>query len=107
MCLTDDQYINHERKMSFINMQSSAQASIATTMVMALAMAGTIDARYVDERNALRAAKYVLNNTSYCVKANYATTGSFVLEPTDLYVLLLNGALEYLDKGGDDSGDFD
>lgn len=101
MCLTDDQYINHERKMKFINLDSSVQLSISTTMIMALAAAGTIDERYIDESCALSAAKYVMNNTSYCIKANYAITGSFCLEPTDLYVLLLNGALEYLDRGGD------
>ena len=68
---------------------------------IALAMAGLIDSKYINESEALYAAKYILVNTSFCIKANYAITGTFVLEPRGLYVLLLNGALDYLKNGND------
>lgn len=100
MCLTDDQYIEHERRMSYINLQSSAQVSNTTTLIIALAMAKLIEPQYLIEENALFAAKYVLCNTSFCIKANYAITGSFCTEPVGLYILLLNGALKYLTVGG-------
>jgi hypothetical protein len=98
MCLTDDQYANHERKMKYIASNSSVQTSIATVKIMALAMAGLIEKKYVIESEALAAAKYVMQNTTFCIKVNYATTGSFVTEPNGMYILLLNGALQYLTK---------
>lgn len=100
MCLTDDQYAEHERKMAYINENSPVQVSNTVTMIMALAMAGLIDSKYLEESNAIYAAKYVLVNTSFCIKANYATNGTFVTEPFGLYILLLNGALDYLQTGG-------
>ena len=104
MCLTDDQYIEHERKMSYIDFDAPSQTSNTTTMIMALALAGLIEPKYLDEREALYAAKYILANTSFCIKVNYATTGSFVIEPTSLYILILNGALQYIDRGGRNNG---
>lgn len=100
MCLTDDQYIEHERRMQYIQPYSPVQMANATTLVIALAMAKLIEPQYLIEENALFAAKYVLCNTSFCIKANYATTGSFCTEPVGLYILLLNGALKYLTIGG-------
>lgn len=99
MCLTDDQYIQHERKMQYINEFSNVQTTNATVLIIALAMAGLIERQYLNEEKALYAAKYILFNTSYCIKANYATTGSFIMEPVGLYVLILNGALQNIDRG--------
>lgn len=98
MCLTDDQYVNHERKMSYLNPASTVQMTNAVTLIIALAMAGLIEEKYVNEGEALHAAKYVLGSTAFCPKANYAVTGSFCLEPTGFYILLLNGALDYLEE---------
>ena len=100
MCLTDDEYIEHERKMTYLQENIPTQMSIATTNVIALAMAGLIEPQYLNEVRALEAAKYVVLNTTFCIKANYAMTGSFCTESPGLYILLLNGALEYLQQGG-------
>ena len=99
LCLTDDEYIEYERKMSYLDNNSTSQYAIATTLIIALAMAKLIDSEYLNETRALYAAKYITTNTAFCVKANYATTGSFALEPPGLYILLLNGALKYIDDG--------
>lgn len=96
MCLTDDLYIEHERKMQYVSEHAPVQASSTVAMIIALAMAGLIDEKYLMEDNALFAAKQVMGLTTYCIKANYAVTGSFTLEPIGLYTLLLNGALDYL-----------
>ena len=101
MCLTDDEYIEHERRMQYINSISTAQCVNAVTLIIALAMAGLIEPQYLNEDKALFAAKYILNNTSFCIKANYATLGTFVLQDTSNYILFLNGALKYLTIKGE------
>ena len=98
MCLTDDQYIEHEHKMSYLDRASPSQVSSSVLTILTLALAGEIDQKYLDERLALHAACYILQNTAFCIKANYAVTGSFSSEPFDLYKLILNGALEYLEQ---------
>ena len=104
MCLTDEQYIEHEHKMKYIALNSTVQISNTVILITALALAGLIDSKYINEYEALYAAKYMIQFTSFCIKANYAMTGSFVTEPVGLYVLLLNGALENVDRGGCNCG---
>jgi len=106
MCLTDDQYIIHERKMSYIDYNSSAQVSSATTLIIALALAGLIDKKYLNETQAMRGARFVLTHASFCIKNNYSMNGSFCNEPADLYILLLNGAMEYILGGNNGDCDF-
>ena len=101
MCLTDEGYVEHERKMDFISNSSPVQVANTVLLIMTLAMSGLVDQKYINEGMALFAAKTILVNSSYCIKANYAMTGSFILEPTDTYILLLNGALEYINGGED------
>lgn len=79
----------------------------AVTTIIALAMAGEIEQQYLDERKALDAAVNVLMKSSYCIKSNYMITGSFAVEPFDLYKLLLNGALQYIKREGDAMGGCD
>ena len=96
MCLTDDEFIEHERKMSYLQSDSTAQMANATTIIIALAMAGLIEPQYLNENNAMIAAKGILLNTCFCIKVNYAENGSFCTEHIGYYILLLNGALKYL-----------
>lgn len=96
MCLTDDEYALHERHMEYLNADRPVQMTTATIQIMSLAMAGLIEPEYLDEERALFAAKQVLTNGCFCIKVNYAMLGTFYMEPNDLYVLLLNGALKYL-----------
>ena len=49
MCLTDDQYVEHERKMKYLDFDSNVQATMAANMIMGLAMAGLIDQKYIYE----------------------------------------------------------
>lgn len=107
LCLTDEDYKNHERKMSYLCIDSTVQTTISVATIMALAAAGTIDQKYLNEAEALHAAKYYLASTAFCPKANYAMTGSFCLPSTGNYILILNGALEYLDRGGLKHGNFE
>lgn len=101
MCMSDEGYLIHEKKMeTYNNLNSTAQTATTVGMIIALAMSGQINKKYLNEYNALYAARYIATTTAYCIKNNYAVTGSFLLESVDLYKLLLNGALEYLTQGG-------
>ena len=100
MCMTDDEYIKKKKKMECFNKENSiAQMATEVLLVIALAMAGQIDPIYLNEAEALKAVNYIAFNAAYCIKANYSITGSFLLEPTDLYKLFLNGALPLLTQG--------
>lgn len=97
MCIDEDKYAFHEELMeSFNNGGESCRMATIINMIFALAMAGQVDIKYLDEWQALRAASYIRDNCSLCLKNNYNQLGSFFLEPVDLYKLLLNGALELL-----------
>ena len=101
MCTDDNGYQIHENKMAtYNNTRSTAQTATSVAMIIALAMAGQIDKKYLNEPNAVFAAQFIASNAAYCIKNNYAVTGSFILESVDLYKLMLNGALDYLSQGG-------
>lgn len=97
LCCTDEEYYNHHYKMSLYN-KDTATARVATSasLVIALALAGEIDEKYVSDENALKAAIFIQSHTSYCIKDNYNKTGSYTLPPVGIYKLLLNGAMDYI-----------
>ena len=97
LCCNDDEYYNHHYKMSLFN-KDNATARLATSasMIIGLAMAGEIEAKYVSDENALKAAIFIQGHTSYCIKDNYNKTGSYTLAPVGIYKLLLNGAMEWI-----------
>ena len=97
MCLNEDAYAFHENLMeSWNNGRESCRMATAINLIFALAMAGQVKIKYLNEYEALKAASYIRNNCSFCLKNNYNQLGSFFLEPVDLYKLLLNGALDLL-----------
>lgn len=100
MCLTDDQYAAYEKEMSNYKIGSSARIATSVNMIIALAMAGEIEERYLNERDALAAATFMYANCAFCIKNNHTVSGSLTIEPVDSYKLLLNGALQYLTQGG-------
>ena len=97
MCVNDDQYQLHEDKMeSFLQLDTTHRLVTDTALIMALALDGQIDSIYLDEKEALRAARYILAATAFCIKDNYNITGSYFMQPVGMFKLLLNGALPYL-----------
>lgn len=102
MAVDDQAYYDHHYKMSLLNKDNArARLTTATAMIIALALAGEIEPCYVNEENALKAAIFIQGHTSYCIKDNYNTTGSYHLAPVGLYKLLLNGAMEYIQHDGE------
>ena len=96
-CVTDEGYKAHEEYMSlYANPESTARLGNMTVLIMSLAMAGQIDQKYINEPEANKAALFLQTHTSYCIKDNYNTTGSFTLIPVGIPKLLLNGAIDYI-----------
>ena len=99
ICLTDEQYALHEENTHLCD-RTTARLATDVAEIIALAMAGQIEHCYIDETNALCAAVYIYSMHAYCMKNNYTITGSFTIQPTDIFKLVLNGALQYLTEGG-------
>lgn len=97
LCLTDEQYEIYENKIKlFTKFGAGARLANDTCLIIALAMAGQIDEAYVYEENARYAAAICQNVGAFCIKNNYNITGSLIMQPDDMFKLLLNGAVEYL-----------
>lgn len=64
-------------------------------LIRYLAQQNLIEPKYHDEKNALDAAHFIQNATSYCIRDNLGSTGSSIGYPMGLIKLLLNGAKEY------------
>ncbi len=97
LCLTDDEYAQHEIKMRYYN-QGLATAKLVGTVneILALAMCGQVDSKYLNEIEALKAAIFIHARYAYCIKDNYNTNGTFTMLPLGTLKLFLNGAIELL-----------
>ena len=102
LCVTDDGYAEHERKMSYFNRDNSSARLISTaSLIRVLAMAGQIEEKYKTEEGALKAAIFIQSHTSFCIKDNINKTGTLSLVPIGLLKLLLNGAMDYIQNDGE------
>jgi sulfatase maturation enzyme AslB (radical SAM superfamily) len=102
-CLTSEGYAEYEKYIdNYIKDGTTARLGNIAGLIMALAMAGEIDSRYLDELEAAEAAVFIQNSTSYCLKDNYNVTGSFITIPVGIPKLLLNGAREYIEMKDED-----
>lgn len=98
-CLTEDEYADYEKFIKLYDTPgTTARLANITALILALAISGQIDEKYADEINANQAALFIQNHTSYCIKDNYNTTGSFITIPVGLIKLLLNGAKEIIEN---------
>lgn len=101
-CVTDDGYLEHERQMGMYCPEgTSARLANIASLIVALAMAGQVEEKYLNHTNALIGAIFIQSHTSYCIKDNYNKTGSYTLVPVGLIKLLLNGALQEIVSEGD------
>ena len=99
LCLTEKQFIDYEQKMSyFATPGTSARLGSLTNEILALAMAGQIDPKFIDQKEALKAGIFIQSHLSFCVKDNIETTGSISLTPFGELKLLLNGAMDYIQQ---------
>jgi hypothetical protein len=100
LCKTDEEYAIHEDKMSMYKAEYSTAKLVDTVaQIMALALSGQVESKYLNERDALEAAVFIHNHTAFCVKDNYNENGTFSMIPLGTIKLFLNGALEYIKEG--------
>ena len=101
LCMSEEQYYEYEEFMRNFNKQTaSAKLVNMTAQIIALAMAGEIDEKYMDEKEANSAAVFIQSQAAYCIKDNFNVTGSLYLTPLGIPKLLLNGAKDYLEMEG-------
>lgn len=100
MCVNEEGYDLFETKMATFN-KDDATARLASNVaqIMALALAGQVEEKFLNEEEALKAGIFMQSHTAYCIKDNYNQTGSYTLQPDGMYKLLLNGAMEYIEEG--------
>lgn len=98
-CLTKKEYALYESQMQHFNTpDTTARLTNVTLGIIALANAGQVDEKYLNYDEALIAARFLRNKTSYCVRDNHSITGSLTLQPFGIYKLLLNGAKEHIEN---------
>lgn len=105
LVVTDEEYKTKETQVAYYrNENTSSSVASISTLIVATAMAGQIDKKYLDLKEAARAA-IVIRGLAYCIKDNINITGSMTQVPIGLIRLLLNGALEYIWDVGDSNDD--
>lgn len=75
---------------------STARATITAASLQILAAAGQIDSKYLREDEACLGTRLFQHYIPFCVKDNYAITGSRTLDPIGFYRLFFNGAIDYI-----------
>ena len=81
-CVTEEEYKQFEYKMSLLNQDGTYSRLVAlTNEILALAMSGQIDKKFLNYHNALKAAIHVQSTTPFCIRDNYDVTGSIELYP--------------------------
>lgn len=73
---------------------STARATMTAATLQIMAAQGQVDRKYLQEKEALLGAKLFQHFVPFCVKDNYAITGSRSLDPLGFYRLFFNGAID-------------
>lgn len=99
MTMTQDGLSKYELQIEnfYIN-GTKARIVNSASLINMLARTHQIDIKYIDRKEALNAAYFIQESTSYCIRDNINTTGCMSLPPVGLYKLLLNGAREYIEN---------
>ena len=94
-----DQYHQYEKNVAFAydDTQGTKLVNIAA-MISLLAKNNQIDPKYVEPREAQKAALFIQESTPYCFRDTTTMTGSAALFPVGILRLLLNGAKEIIEQ---------
>lgn len=97
ICLNLEQHKKfQEHLFHFHEKGATALIGNLASMITMLSLTKHIDKKYSDIEEAVKAAKYVVEEIGICLKDNYNSTGSISMMPNGLIILLLNGALDYI-----------
>lgn len=100
-CLNINNFCDFDKK----HLQPTAILVNATLLIRTLAMAGQIDEKYIDEKEALIAARFIAFIISKCPYDLFSTTGSLISIHTGVLKFYLNGAIDYMLESGIDIDD--
>lgn len=96
---TIEEFQEYERIVEgFFKPNSKAIIGNSAALINMLARVGQVDKKYIDREQALRAAYFIQEAGSFCLRDNINTTGCIDLQPVGLFKLLLNGAREYIEN---------
>ena len=95
-----EEYELYENITNCFNPQAKFQISEYSTLIRLCAKLGQIDKKYEDQIEAIRAAHFIFDRTSSCLRDNLDLTGSRYLFQIGFIRLFLNGAKEYIEKWG-------
>ena len=96
LCMTDDEYADFENfQKNYYNKNTKFTLANISSFIVSLALANQVDRKYLNFREANRAAAHIMD-CSYCIKDNYNMTGSISSIPVGMIKLLCNGALDYI-----------
>lgn len=96
LCMTDDEYADFENfQKNYYNRNTKFTLANISSFIVSLALANQVDRKYLNFREANRAAAHIMD-CSYCIKDNYNMTGSISSIPAGMIKLLCNGALDYI-----------
>ena len=97
ICFTEKDWEKYSDDMAPVcTWMSTAKSTMTAATLQILAAAGQIDSKYLNQREALLGAKLFQHFIPFCVKDNYAITGSRTLDPIGFYRLFFNGAIDYI-----------
>ena len=96
LCMTDDEYAEFENfQKNYYRKNTKFTLANISSFIVSLALANQVDRKYLNFREANRAAAHIMD-CSYCIKDNYNMTGSISSIPAGMIKLLCNGALDYI-----------
>ena len=97
-CSIEEFVVFEKMLKSYYEKGSTFQLSQLTNTIQSLALTNNIDKKYQNRIEAIEAAHFIQNSTSYCIRDNLGSSGTIIGYPLGLIKLLLNGAKEYIEN---------
>ena len=94
---TEKEYELYEKECDCFTSESKFQTTELASMITWYARAGQIDKKYINIEEAMKAAHFIFDRTSSCVRDNLGVTGSRYLTQVGFIKLFFNGAKEYIE----------
>lgn len=94
---TKKEYEIYEKQCECFCNDAIFQTTELASLIQLYAKAGQIEEKYQDVQEAIKAAHFIFDRTSSCIRDNLGVTGSRYLTQVGYIRLFLNGAKEYIE----------
>lgn len=95
----EDYEIYQQKMRCYYNNETNFSLVELTSLITTLAEVNQIDKKYLEPKEAIKAAHFIFSFTSSCIRDNLGITGSLYLTQTGIIRLMLNGAKDYIEYG--------